>query len=94
MYKRQDLLRELDVDPEIAQVVLGTRAATFTPVEVAGQALIRASVTLTLRIVRPASNFTSSLATATEVGAGFDEAGAATLATENALKKLARQLGR
>jgi hypothetical protein len=89
-----DLLRDLGISAEMDRVLLGTRTETFTPTEVAGQALVRASVTLNIRVVRPSAGFSSSPATATDIGAGFDQAGALALATENALKKLAKLVGR
>lgn len=89
-----DLLQELGITAEVDRILLGTRTVTFSPTELAGQALVRASVTLNVRVVRPSSGFTSSPATASDVGAGFDEEAAAALATDNALKKLVRALGR
>lgn len=82
------------VDSAVGRVILGTRVSTFAPTQVAGQALVRAAVTLNARIIEPSRGFVSTLASASDIGAGFDEQSALTLATENALKKLSRQLGR
>jgi hypothetical protein len=89
-----DLLRELAASTEISEVILGTRAVTFTAIEVSGTAMTRASVTLSIRVTRPSSGFVSNTQAAQEIGAGFDEAGALTAATDNALKKLLKQMGK
>src|SRR6185503_1225831 len=89
-----DLLRELGIGTDVAEIALGTRAATFSGIDVSGTPMTRASVTLSVRITRPSAGFVSNMQAAPGVGAGFDEASALALATENALKVLLKQMGR
>lgn len=87
-----DLLRELGLTADVARVLLGTRTTSYSPTEVAGVAMVRAAVTLSVRVIRPAAGFASGVAAAREVGAGFDQDSALEVATRNALKKLFAEL--
>lgn len=90
-----DILRDLGVSSEIAEIVLGERRVdSVVPFEFQGERLMRATVTFSLRRIHPRTGFSVDVAAATEIGAGYDEDGAIETATENAFKKLLKQMGK
>ena len=88
-----EVLRELGLDA-LESIALGVRSVAASPQDVAGVGMMRANVTIALRVFQPSQGFTTRLVTASDIGAGFDELQAVASGTEKALAKVVRELGR
>ena len=85
-----DVLRPLGLD-RLEMIALGVKSTNTAP-DVAETQLIRATVSIVLRVIRPASGFAATTVSVQGTGAGFDAARATEDGAEKALAKLIAQL--
>jgi hypothetical protein len=86
-----DVLRPLGLD-RLEMIALGVKSTTTARDDATGTELIRATVSIVLRVIRPASGFAATTVSVQGTGAGFDAARATEDGSEKALAKLIAQL--
>ncbi len=87
-----DVLKPLRIE-KVQLLLLGIKSARTRREDVAGVSVVQATVTLDVRLVRPASGFTTAMLPVSASASGFDDDRAIEDASDKALEALLQQLG-
>ena len=86
-----DVLRPLGLD-RLEMIALGVKSTNTASEDVAGTQLVRATVSIVLRVIRPTSGFAATTISVQGTGAGFDAVRATESGAEKALAGSISQL--